>query len=325
MASKKRLWVAGVLLLLVLGLGLAASGCGSGGSTSEGSGEDIALSYTYAAGDSWVQDMTMVVESTTEGNLGESTETGATSETTKMRVTTTVKEVAEDGTATLSVSTETLERTIDGAAEDLTGVVPGEVTMTVDKTGKVLSTEGLDESGLSSALLGSGTIDPSEFGTQFSYITYPADGTAKVGEEWTSSSTMPLMDQELTVSTKFKLLSVSTENGRQVANIEYTTTLPMDLTLDLGALLQGMMQGLGGTDTASTESIAFKMTLKGGADVAGTSKVDMASGQAISNDGQGTMDMTIEVTEAPEDMVPADQRGPATVKMTMTITAVEAE
>jgi len=73
-------------------------------------------------------------------------------------------------------------------------------------------------------------FDLSDLSSQFSNLVFPADGTAKVGEEWESTATVPMtgMDQEISATTKAKLTAASTENGREVATIDYTTAVPMD-------------------------------------------------------------------------------------------------
>jgi hypothetical protein len=326
MDNKKRVLMVGLTLLMMLVLGVVTAGCGGSGSNG-GSGDEVTLAYTYTAGDSWAQEMTMTTSGTMEG-LEEETEAGAaattTEEITKMRVTTKVDKVNDDGGANLTVTYETLESTVNGEAKDLTGQEPKVVTITVDKTGKVISTESTDAG---SNFLESGQMfGSSDFGGEFSNMIYPADGTAKVGEEWTSTSTMPLpgMDQELNVTTVGRLTGISTENGREVATIEYSTTIPMDLKLDLGEMLRAMMEGFG-TESTEGEDMAFKMTMKGDIVFTGVAKVETATGQAVSSDGDGTIDFEMQITEAPEEIVPSNQRGPFTSNMTMTVTMVEVQ
>ena len=102
----------------------------------------------------------------------------------------------------------------------------------MDTTGKVLSMEGGEDA--AAGLLDTGSfLNPSDLTGELNNVFFPKDGTAKVGEKWTSTSTLPLtgLGQEIEVTTKAKLVDVATENGAQVATIEYTTTMPMDLEL----------------------------------------------------------------------------------------------
>lgn len=242
--------------------------------------------------------------------------------TAKMRVSATVREVT-DGVSTIAFKYETLEATADGKPIDLGTQAAQDITVKVDQTGKVVSVEG--QSGLaSSGLLDSGLpFDPTQFTNQFS-LPFPEKGLGKVGDEWSSTSTFPLagMGQDTTAVTKAKLIAVATENGRQMATIDYSIAVPMDLTLDLGAMLQGLAAGMGGD---ATGDLAFKMTMKGSTDFKGTAKVDTADGRAVSTDGVTTLKIEMAITEAPEDMVPQDERGPFTMDMTVSIKMVEVE
>ena len=326
MTTRKRSLLIALMMLVAMALAGAVLGCG--GSASDdgpggGSGENVALQYIFKTGDTWVHELTTVMKGQVEGATDED---ATIDETTKSRITSSVTSVTDEGVGTVEVTTEILEMTSNGAAADLTGQEPQKTTMTVDKTGKVLSVEGPDDSEAASAFMASGMpFDFTDLSDQFANLVYPSDGTAKVGEEWESTFTMPLsgMDQEITASTKAKLTAVAAEEGRETATIDYTIAMPMDLTLDLGAMLKAMMEGFGGGDEMSGEELDFVMTMKGDIEVPGTARVDRATGQLISLDSDGTMTIEMEITEAPEDMVPADERGPFKMNLTMTMTQVE--
>jgi hypothetical protein len=312
-AMRRRLMALVVLALLVASL--SAVGCAGG------SGPEITLAYTFKAGDTWVQEASTTVSGSTEG-IGDVGPTD-TNATTKTRITTKVESVAADGVATLTVTTETLETVQDGQSQDFGSTLPQAVTIVMDTTGKVLSMQGGEDA--ASGLLDTGSfLNPSDLTGELNNVFFPTDGTAKVGEKWTSTSTLPLtgLDQEIEVTTKAKLTGIATENGVQVATIEYTTTMPMDLDLDLGQLFSTMF---GGSDSGSGLDIVFKMTTKGSLELSGTTRVDTATGQAVSGKANGTMDFSIKVTEAPEMFVPKDQRGPYNSAMTldMQVTRVE--
>ena len=304
-----------LLFALLVVTVFSAAGCAGG------SGPDIALVYSFEAGDTWVHEVTTTARGTTEG-LGDAAP-ASTDQTTKLRVTSTVESVDAAGTATISVTTETVETSEGGQTQDLTGALPQTVTVVIDKTGNVLSTQGGEDA--AAGLIDSGSfLDPTDLSSELNNLLFPADGTAKVGEQWTTKSTIPLtgLDQELEVTTKAKLVGVATEDGLQVATIEYTTTMPMDLELDLGPLFSAM---LGGSDDGSGLDLVFKMTTKGSVKLSGTTKVDTSTGQAVTTQATGTMDFAIEVTEAPEMLVPKDQRGPYDSAMTLEMQLVRVE
>ncbi|MFH0914988.1 MAG: hypothetical protein V1912_00895 [bacterium] len=319
MRGRKRPPLLGVALLVVIAASLVAFGCGTAASAG------VPLQYTRNAGDSWAYEMTMVMNGSVEGPGV--TEAGGDSllkdTTIKMRVGATVKEVT-DGVATVAFKYELLEAAADGKPIDPGTQTAQEITVKVDQTGRVVSVEGADQSGLASGLIDSGLpFDPTEFTNQFS-VPFPEDGLGKVGDEWSATSTYPLpgTGQDITASTKAKLIAVTTENGRQVATIDYSVAVPMDLTLDLGAMLQQIAKGMGAGDAGD---VAFKMTMEGGVDFRGTAKVDTADGRATSTDGIATLKIEMAITEAPENMVPQDQRGPFTIDMTLAITMVEVD
>lgn len=319
MTGGKRLPLLGVALLVVIATGLVAFGCGTAASAG------VPLQYARNAGDSWAYEMTLVMNGSVEGpGVTEASGDSLLKDTTaKMRVGATVKEVT-DGVATVAFKYELLEASADGKPIDPGPQTAQEVTVKVDRTGRVVSVEGLDQSGLASGLFESGLpFDPTEFTNQFS-VPFPEDGLGEVGDEWSATSTYPLpgMGQDVTATTKARLIAVTAENARQVATIDYSVAIPMDLTLDLGAMLQQIAEGMGAGDTGD---VAFKMTMEGGVDFEGTAKVDTADGRALFADGIAALKIEMAITEAPENMVPQDQRGPFTMDMTLAIKMVEVE
>lgn len=301
-----------MVLLALLAAAFGPAACGGG------SGPDIPLLYTFTPGDSWVHEMTSVATGTAE-DMGDQGPTQA-DETTKTRLTAKVESVGKNGTATISLTTQTLELVSNGETVDLAGQQPQTITITMDRAGKVLSTVGAADA--ASGLIESGNfLDARDLESRLGSMIFPDDGKAKIGEEWRSVYSVPLsgLDRELTVETTSKLVSVATENGRQVATIEYVSALPMDMELDLGALFS-RMSGSGGD--GSTVDIVFKIAMKGDVRFTGTTTVDTATGRAIRTDSNGTMDLSLEVTEAPQTLVPSDQRGPYRTNMTYTMSEI---
>ncbi len=274
--APRRLVATSALLLVI---SFAALGCGGG------SGPDIALVYTFNAGDTWAHEISTTVDGATQG-LGDA-EPEETHETTKTRVTSRVESVSPEGIATIAVTTETLEMVQNGEIQDLSLLMPQTATVTMDSTGRILSTQGAGDA--AAGLVDSGSfLNPTDLGGQLSTLMFPTDGTVKAGEEWTGTSAIPLagLGKELTVTTKAKLLGVSTDNGAQVATVEYVTTLPMDLELDLGTYFSAMF---GSSDDGSSLDLVFKMATKGVIQFGGTATIDLATGQAVVSDADGTI------------------------------------
>jgi hypothetical protein len=189
-----------------------------------------------------------------------------------------------------------------------------EITIKVDETGKVLSMEGLEQvlpPGFSMSQL---PFDPSQFAGQTNLI-YPQGGFAKPGDTWEATSKFPIPGSEQGVESKStgKLLAVSDEGGVQVAEVEFSVNTPMDLTLDLGALIKemGLDQLMPGAQ--GMEDIAFKLTMEGAQDLQGVSRVDVTNGMPLDMTADLDITLDMEVIDAPAQVVPEGQRGPISI------------
>ena len=140
--------------------------------------------------------------------------------------------------------------TVDGEAEDVDRSRAQEVTMTVDKTGKVhVHREGDDTDAAAEPLrVGHASSTPPTSTDQFTNVIFPDDGTAKVGEEWTSRLHHPPLRAWTKSSPsppRPSWSSVATENGRAGGHHRiHHLHAPSISTIDLGALLQAMMGGM---------------------------------------------------------------------------------
>jgi hypothetical protein len=99
--------------------------------------------------------------------------------------------------------------------------------------------------------------------------------------------------------------------------------MPLDLTIDLGALLEGLLGAMGGSEDVS--DLALTMTMDGSVDFAGTSRVVTETGRALDNDGLMGLALQMQITEAPEDLVPAGERGPFSIDLEMTVQTAATE
>jgi hypothetical protein len=293
----------------------STSPTGAGPATTLVPGPDIPLRYVYQEGASFVHEASSDDTITIDAALVGGAEGSVTStEVSKERRTAVIQQVQAGGAALQTITYETLESSVDGVAEDVSAEPARESTVTVDGTGRVTSVEGFDEDDATS-----GSFDSTGFSALFAYLDaaydstvvhYPEDGVAKVGEEWSSDYTIPLpgMDKDLTVTTHARLVSVSTVNGRQLAVIEHTSTMPVEVTLDLSAFYQAQLEG--SSFVGDLDSVVVKMTMAGTVDYAATSTVDLATGQIVSSEGRAAMAVEFTYTEAPEQVIPLDHRGP---------------
>jgi hypothetical protein len=159
-------------------------------------------------------------------------------------------------------------------------------------------------------------FDPSQFAGQTT-VVYPEGGLAEPGDTWEATASYPIPGSDQSVESKStgKLVSVSEENGRQVAEVEFTVNTPMDLVLDLGAIIASM--GLdqlmpGGQEL---EDLQFKLGMSGAQDLQGVARVDLAKGMPLTMDADMDIQMDMEVIDAPAEVVPEDQRGPFSIDM----------
>lgn len=309
---QRRSLLIGVLVILVP-LVTAASGCGTAASA------EVPLKHSYDAGDSWTYEMTMVINGSVTGPGMPESDAGVIPQDTTMKIreTITVSDVT-NGVATLSAKTEILEASADGQPMPTGAEASQEVTMQVDEAGKVLAIEGPDTAEAAAGFFESGMpFDPSQFSNQLG-VLLPEGGLGKVGDEWSDTSTFPIpgMGEDITANTKARFVSLAAENGREIATIDYSIEVPLDLELDLGAMLQDLGGQMGASDMSG---LKFKMTISGKLTFTGTAKVDTADGQTAAMNGTLDMTMDMEITEAPDGTIPSDQRGPFALDMEATI------
>jgi hypothetical protein len=343
MATLRRYSPSAAALLIVAAISLAAvvislaAGCDEGprpetpGPTAaEGTDTPISLRYSYIPGASWAHEAETVIDSVVDAALATGGEGSITSDETKReRKTVSVEDVSSDGAARLDVTYETLESIVDDVVQDLTVSEPRTALVTADPSGRVLAVEGGDDPNITS-----GTFDSAGFSRFFEYldtsydltaVLFPAGGTAEVGEAWKSGYTIPLpgMGKELTVTTTAELVEVSTEDGRRVALIQHSSSLPLEVVFDLSAYYQAMLEG--SSYSGDPASVVVKMTVEGEIAYSGTAKVDIATGRTISGEGRSVMTLALTYSQAPDELFPPQRRGPFAMDASGAVTIREVE
>jgi hypothetical protein len=299
--------VAAIALILVLAL--AVIGCGNAGSTG--------ITYQFEAGDSYSYVMNIGMSGTVSGPSmdDEQVPEGTSLEA---RFTLEVTDV-EDGIATVVYRYDSLKMTAEGQTESLPANTIPSVTMQVDSEGRIVSVDG----GNAGMPFGMGMselpFDPSQFGAQMTVVT-PEGGLGEIGDEWTATNTMPIpgTGQEVTTTVKATLVGLDTVDGQTLATIDYTLDVPMDIEIDLAEMMRGV--GLEQMMDEMGDDFAFKMTMAGLQTMAGTTKINMSKGVPVSFAGDVSMVLEFGITEAPEDMIPAEERGPFGMDMKLKIT-----
>ena len=306
MSRKVRALAASAVLVLLL---LAMAGCEAAGGTP--------LKYRLKAGQSYTYDLAMTVKGSAQGpDISALDGLIPKDGSIKARMTMSVKEV-RDGISTIEYSYQDIETASQGGTETTPADPMPNITLKIDQRGQVVSVE----SGGRSLPMGlGGGLDLSSFANQTGLV-FPDAGSAKPGDEWAASTTYPVpgMGQEVSATTKAKLLSVSEEGGRTLAKVEFSVDAPLDVSLDLAAMIREM--GLAGTLPTDVDlsTLAFKMTIKGAESMKGTAQIDTATGLPTLFDSDILLKMAIDILEAPEDLVPADQRGPFNIDLAVNV------
>lgn len=316
MRGKGRLARLAIVVLLVVASTVLVAGCGG----ADGSAAN-ALKYNFKAGDSFTYDMKVVLNGSVNAP-GMTAEEGQIPQdsTLDMRFSMEVSEVA-DGVATITYSYEKMTMTSEGRTEDMPTDSLPQVTAKVDEYGRIVSVEGAD-AGLLGSIFGTGgsgsPVDASQLGGT-AMVPLPKEGL-EVGKEWTETveQTIPGLGEKVQVVTTAKLTALDEVDGAQIATVDFTTTTPMDLTIDLGKIMAQMGQTM--TSDTTADEFKFVMAMEGEQLFSGTTRVNLSKGLPAAFEGGGRMQFSISIVEAPEDMVPADQRGPFDIDMTMDIT-----
>lgn len=307
-----RLAVCVLALIALLSLVAGCGGTAAGGDS---------LTYNFSAGDSFTYDLKVVLNGSVNApGIAEDEGKIPQDSTLEARFTMKVTDVTDE-VATITYSYEKMSMTSEGQTEEMDVSSVPEVTAKVDKYGKIVSVEGAD-SGILGSFLGTSTgsspVDPSQIGGT-SMVPFPTEGVA-VGDEWTQTveQKVPGLKQTVQVTTVAKLAALDDVEGAQIATVDFTTTAPMDLEIDLGAIMAAMGQAM--TSESTPEDFKFIMGMEGEESFSGTTRVNLSKGLPAGFQGEGHIQLSMSIIEAPEAMVPADQRGPYDIDMIMDIT-----
>lgn len=309
---RRSLW--GLLSLALVGLLLVGGCAGTGGQ---------GLTYSFKAGDAYTYDLEVVMNGAMsapgmpadEGTLPKDA-------TVKGRFSIEVTDV-KDEVATIVYTYESLETIAEGETETIPVDQIPSVTVTMDKYGKITSMSGAAGGVLGSLMRADNEgaallFDASQLGGS-AMVSLPPGGKVAVGEEWTTTTDtpVPMLGQSVQTTTKAKITSLSKEGDNQIVGVDFDQDTPMDLSIDLGALM-GQMIPKGTTDSLP-EDFAFLMTLAGTQSFSGATTVNLTKGLPVKYEADGVMKYQLAISEAPEDMVPADERGPFDIDITMKI------
>jgi hypothetical protein len=308
--TKNRLALSTVALALATSA-LGALGCQSDPTVTTSAQSEYRLAYVFHTGETLVFEFTETDNNTTDEALLEEGQPALSTDVYGNRATATVENVDGDGVATVKVKLEQIQHTLDGEKQTLDPTA--EATLKIAATGRVVSIEGFGDVG--ARVQQSGDIGPVldylDVGYTLENVIYPKDGLAKVGEEWSDdyTITIPGMTETISVKTKAKLTSVTKEDGKQIAVIDYTyELLPFTFFADMSEALREEARAAG--YQGDLAALVYKMSMTAAEKVSGQAKMDLVTGQPVSIKVDLEMSAGFTLIDAPVDLVPLDQRGP---------------
>lgn len=301
--GKRRALIAGAIVgALILITGVAVFALTQGDSAEA---QPLALSFTQG------QSQTYEIHQTMDAEIG-SEVLGSQSLTMDMTqvVGWEVVSVADDGTATVSVTVSEMSGTVNGAEIPETPVPPVEIVIAPD--GRIVSAGGL-------ALGGAGQTQGFGFPGmgQLTPLLPDAGETVSVGDTWDKEFSQPFPFGEGTI--EFTATSTYDRDeevdGRTAAVIVTEMTVPLDFTMNFADLLESLgpqAAGLTGADLLGDAEIAYA----GQGTITQTSYVDLEAKELLQTDSTGEFDIAMTFTGIPG----LDAVGPAEVAFDGTFT-----
>lgn len=315
MARSKRVLFFALFLAFLGGAFVPLGGCG----------QAAGLSYSFSKGDTVSYDLTAIINGSLEAP-GVSRQEGIIPKDAKLRSRFTAKvEEVHDGLATIKCTYDSFEMLAEGQSE----IVPVQdlpaLTIEVDKHGRILSLTG-GEGGILSGLTGRESTLPLDLGevSLLSFVSLPVDGRLTLGEEWNveEQQSLPVLGQPVKATTKAKIVSIVKERRNQLVGVEYSLDMPVDVAIDLAKIMAVIEDG---TQVAPPARMQLIMTVKGVQYYKGKATLNLTRGMPVSVSADGTLKLELEVQEAPEDVVPQNERGPFTIELMVQVSLEQVE
>ncbi len=197
-----------------------------------------------------------------------------------------------DGTATIAVSVTTNSAQFNGQPAPS---IPAETTkIRVAKDGRILSA-GFEIRGFgSNSDLGSLVPGSDQF------MPLLPDHPVNVGDDWTKKfdQQLPFGMGRLRYNVKSSLLRYEVIEGKRMAVIFSTLSLPLDMSIDLKKVLAA--SGTPGGQLALPGGSNPKMNFGGSMNMQQTARFDQAHGELYRTSGNATFDMAIEFKDFPQ-------------------------
>ncbi|MGZ5352458.1 MAG: hypothetical protein ACXWYN_05170 [Actinomycetota bacterium] len=208
-----------------------------------------------------------------------------------------VLSVDDDGLATIEVSVSEMSGSVNGidVPDTTTAVPPMEIVIAPD--GRIVSAGGL-------ALGGAGQTQGFGFpGMGQLTPILPDDGDAVApGDSWDKefSQDFPFGEGTIAYTASSTYDRDESVDGREAAVIVTQMNVPMDLTMDLGALMDSFGGELGASGPTGLGDLAnASIATSGSGSITQTSFVDLEAEELLRSESSGTFDLTMEYRGIP--------------------------
>lgn len=192
-----------------------------------------------------------------------------------------VGSVDRAGTATVLVTPSNVTATSDGSPLPLD---PQPLTLTITRDGEVSLPNGLT--------LGSGSATgPMSSGANLSAIL--PSGSVRPGDSWSKSITENLLGNQISFTGHSTYVENQRLGGTNAAVVKTTSTIPLDVTIDLSKLLGAIAPSNGASQAIPRGT---KATYNGQVSSTTTSWVDPSSRSILKSSSEGKFSFTISVT-----------------------------
>lgn len=278
---------------------LLVAGCGSFGIA-----QAQTISLSYKAGDVYKYGLHMVLKY----NIAGSGMTFPLDLDLTAKETVTVKSVASDGTADLSIAISDIstKTSMNGSSSSTSSTTGGTIDVKVTKDGRVLSVNG--------TTLGTSAF-PGISGPQSGYVSaILPDHPVKPGDTWTKSYDVPntIGSGAIHATSDNKYLRDEKVGAVNAAVIESKVDTNLDVSIDLSSML--------GQSATPAPAAGGGVVLKGTSDSDTTSWIDAGGHRVVKTHSTSTVDatVTVNVSPPPSATVPT-LTGPITLKGTQTL------
>lgn len=212
----------------------------------------------------------------------------------KQDVSWTVRSVDEDGVATVEFAVTDMSGSLNGMEVPASQLQMPPVTLEIAPDGRILTAGGLSFESLGQNV-GTG------FPGMGQYTPVLPDGKVEPGDTWKKdfSQDLPFGEGKIEYTTMNTFQGYEQVGGRRVAVVTTSVDMPLDFSVDLGDLLEGLgdlggAQGSGGIDLSGA-SISYG----GNGSFFMTSYLDVEDQTMVKSASRGDFDMTMEFKGIP--------------------------